>query len=157
MKFLMPLFRFFDRRVGRQYAEEMSSFTNGLISMTDLEIAELLILATNARLGLEAREVSVFDPMTTELRKPGSVHQVTKSAISMQKQGNIPGYASLAVWVHTMRSLQRSSLMPLYVSMWKQLSRGFPQLEVAKERIGKRTGIYLDIGAARTLPPGISI
>ena len=148
------LFRFFDRRTDKQYKAELQSLIEILAEMNKQELAELVVFATFVRRGMQEAGNDVMCPVTLQLHKPETSHNLVRTVLQYKKAGNDIAASALMVWAHTMRATLRPTLMPLARQMWRELSRGFDYVEDAAIDLGRRTGTTFDITGANTFPNG---
>lgn len=149
------LFKIADRIVTKRERKELEDFLSALKSMTNPELAELVVFATHARHGLEQRDNNVLDPLSLWLKKPGILTEMIRHIENFKSNKNHNAAASLMVWAHSIRAVSRGELLPLGQEMWQQMSRGFDDLAAAKESIHKRFGTNVDIADATKIPVGL--
>lgn len=150
------LFNFFDRKVAVQQRKELDAFLSVLRSMTDAEMAELVVFATHVRHGFEQAGNNVLDPFTLWLKKPEALPEIIKLIQDFQSKNNQTAAAALMVWGHSIRAVSRSELLPLGQQMWLQLSRGFNGAAAARDELQKRVGVEIDVSDATQIPLGLT-
>ncbi len=141
----------------KRQRKELEQFLAGLRSMTDAEVAELVVLATHTRHGLEQNGHRVLDPLTLNATKPHVLPEAIKLIQQFKAKGNETAAAALMVWAHSLRAALRGELLPLGRDIWRELARGFPGVGDAKVAIQRRTGTDVDVSDATRIPAGFGL
>ena len=141
---------FADRIATKHCRAELERFTAALETMTDLEIAELMVFATRMRQVIERQGVDLLDPGGLHISHPELLPQVVEQHTRMKKQGNILAASALLVWGLTLKVVGRLELLPEGKRMWVQLARGFSAMPSVGSRVSAKIGTAIDLdGAAR--------
>jgi hypothetical protein len=140
----------------KRQRKELETFLAGLRSMSDAEIAELIVFATHTRHGLEQSGHNVLDPLTLNITKPHALPELIKLIQQLKAKGNEAAAAALMVWAHSMRAALRGELLPLGREMWRELARGFVSLPTAKNAVRQRVGTDIDVSDADRIPAGFA-
>jgi len=124
--------------IAKSMRADLQRYTNYLRGGTSSEVAEVLALATTARLVLREQAEGAPGPSRTILDAlysgemtdenylaPISLGSMIKTA---QKQGNLRFANGLMVWFHTIRAYSNVDVRVDAQEMWAQLKRGFPKL-----------------------------
>lgn len=147
-------FKVIDKWVEKRQVKEIQSFIQCLAALSDEEIADLVVVVTHARNGMLAAGNNVMDPHALWMRKPGVIFEASKRAEKLKAERNIAAASAFMVWAHTLRAAARPALLPLAKLMWRELSRGFPHLQMAEDAALLRFGIRVDISSAEQFPLG---
>jgi hypothetical protein len=140
----------------KRQRKELEQFLAGLRSMTDAEMAELVVFATHTRHGLEQNGYRILDPLTLNATQPQVLPEAIKLIQQFKAKGNETAAAAMMVWAHSLRAALRGELLPLGREMWRELKRGFPGVANAKLAIQRRTGTDIDVSDATKTPAGFA-
>ncbi len=149
-----PFFRWIDRRVLKRQVAELQSLLAVLASLTQEEIAELVVLATHVRHGMEQEGNDMLNPHSLMLHKPDIALRLVRLIEGYRRNGNQTAASAMMIWAHTMRAAIRGELLPLARQMWRELSRGFPHLQAARDRLALALNTDFDISDATQFPTG---
>jgi hypothetical protein len=134
--------RWFKRKIQLAALEavltDLSRFMLALEGMDAQEVAELLMLATLARVLAEKNgewPTAVCDLHAPADKAAAVQAAIVKQARALQKDGNTAAAAALMVWLHSLRAGAYPEARLLGRRMWEQMSRGHPLIPEAMRRL----------------------
>lgn len=146
------LFRAMDWWVTRQQRKQLESYLAGLRTMTEAEVAELLVIATHFRNEFLSSGTDLLRPAEVVLSQPAFTHELSSNATKAKSQGNIAAFAALALWVHTLRAAFRPALLPFGQMMWAELSRGMWCVAAVQGRLEAQAQTSFDTTGCDQIP-----
>lgn len=149
------LFAILDKWAGRAQHKEIDKFIGALATLTDLEMAELLLVTTDVRRGIQVRGINLLDPFASVMFHPTLTIEIARAAETAQKGGNAMAAAAYTVWGHTCRAMLRRSLLPKAQLMWRELGRAHGKLALARMTLIEVHGVHVDIEDADAVPLGL--
>jgi hypothetical protein len=145
-----------DGMATKHQRKQIETFLAVLRSMSDSEMAELIVFVTHARHSLEQDGHNVLDPLTLNISKPQLLSELVKLIQQFKSKGNEIAAVALTVWTFSMSASLRGELRPLGREMWRELARGFACVENAKQAVQKRAGLTVDVSDAKRIPVGFA-
>jgi hypothetical protein len=125
--------------------DDLERFARSLEGASSQEAADVLMMATLVRLQLEKSGQlvpSAFSPMhsSDSLEADLLPLKINRFISDMQKQGKMELAAGAMVWLHTARVVVNPELRLLGRTMWKELQRGLPAIDLSHIQDGIRLG-----------------
>ena len=127
--------------IARSMREDLQRYANYLRGGTSSEVAEVLALATTARLVLTDQAEKAPGPSRTILDALYSGEMTDENYLApiflgnmiktAQKEGSLRFTNGLMVWFHTIRAYSNVDVRVDAQEMWAQLKRGYPKLSEA--------------------------
>lgn len=112
-------------------AAELEEFLSLMREMNSDEIAAVVLMATQTRLLLETKGYNLLEPTEAFRFDTNIAITLTKVVQGQQAQGDKAAAAATMVWLFTVRTAIDLEIRSLGRQLWRELSRGFPQVHVA--------------------------
>ena len=146
----------FDKWAERKQREELTAFVENLRASDSGELSAIVAMATHVRHGLEAEGHLVTDPIiycSTNLYFP---FLLSRTIGQLQKESKLQVAVGFMVWLHTARAGVRLELRQLGRDMWRELARGFGNVEETAADLSMLTGQHLNVEGATEFPKGFT-
>lgn len=138
--------------------DQMQRFVISLRGQTASELGTVVVIATIVRLTVDERTlpVTLLEGLAhgeRELAAPLFLNHLIRQ---LQKQGSLPQAAGAMVWLHSARAIITPELRLLGREMWRELERGFANIDEARIDLMLLTLKPIDPAiaiAARYIPP----
>ncbi len=145
----------FDGWAANRQRKEMEVFVVSLQAMARPELGMLVAAATDIKNGMREHGYNLDDPFMLTATDPGITYEFSSRCVRLQREDRLAEVAALMVWVHTLRAASRPELRGLGRSMWAELGRGFPFVEIAAEDIHAMFGKWPEVTGADIYPIGL--
>lgn len=137
-------------------AKEMDEYVEMLSALDGSEVAGLLAMAVHLRNGMLSDGVDLADPAAAEALKPGLTLMIAEKVQKFRRMGEFARANGPLIWLFSLVASQDPRRRWGGRRLWKELMRGFPHLEEAKEDLETMLGIVADVSGADQVPKGLA-
>ena len=112
--------------------------------------------ATHIRHELERQGHIISDPINYAAANPLFAAVLSRVIKDLQKSGQLESAAAMMVWLHTFRAATWIELRGHGREVWRELARGFPEVERAARDMYSLLNIKPDIEGYDEFPTGFT-
>lgn len=144
-----------DAKLTAVQAAEVDDWTRKLKSIDSIAVGGIVAMSAHARNQWRAKTgVDLLMPHLAIHQEPFIAMQLLQNLKGLQKAGNETAASGFFPWLFTVRACFDLNLLPNTRELWRQLERGFEDVESASEDLEIIFGARLSLERAKEFPQG---